>query len=154
MDGGSDHEKTAVYPAAAPRSARRPGVLAPRGIPTLDLGTPVKQCRLTPLDLGNGERGFVTVFSAEKSIDPYEGSFTFPKDTPKIAVFDASGRELWRRELPHTIPVCGSCRCCRWTWTVTDAMNPSRRQHLRTPLRLRHRLERADARTGRVTGSW
>lgn len=103
MDGGSDHEKTAVYPAAAPRSALRPGVLAPRDTDPRPRHA-VKQCRLTPLDLGNGERGFVTVFSAEKSIDPYEGSFTFPKDTPKIAVFDASGRELWRRELPHTIP--------------------------------------------------
>ena len=88
-----------LLPAAL--SARE---FSPREVLTLDLGTPVKQCRLTPLDLGNGERGFVTVFSAEKSIDPYEGSFTFPKDTPKIAVFDASGRELWRRELPHTIP--------------------------------------------------
>ena len=87
----------------------RPAVLAAREYApykalTLDLRTPVRQCRLTPLLLGDGKPGFVTVFSAEKSIDPYEGSFTFPKDTPKIAVFDGEGHELWRRELPCTIP--------------------------------------------------
>lgn len=140
-----------LLPAAL--SARE---FSPREVLTLDLGTPVKQCRLTPLDLGSGERGFVTVFSAEKSIDPYEGSFTFPKDTPKIAVFDASGRELWRRELPHTIPGVwfmpllpmdmDGDGCDEIYYVANTCERPFDYDG--------YRLERADARTGRVTGSW
>ena len=129
---------------------------APYEALTLDLQTPVRQCRLTPLLLGDGKPGFVTVFSEEKSIDPYEGSFTFPKDTPKIAVFDAEGKELWRRELPYTIPGVwfmpllpmdmDGDGCDEIYYVVNTCKRPFDYDG--------YHLERADARTGEVTGSW
>lgn len=128
---------------------------APRKALTINLGMPVKQCRLSPVQLGGGAQGFAVVFSAEKSIDPYEGSFTFPKDTPKIAVFDPQGRELWRRELPFTIPGL-------WFMPMlpmdmdgdgVDEIYYVANTCERPFDTAGYRLERADALTGRVTDS-
>ena len=132
------------------------GGFAPYKALTLDLDTSIKQCRLTPVELGRGERGFVTVFSKEKSVDPYEGNFFYPKDSPKIAVFDASGRELWRRELPYTIPGV-------WFMPLLPMdMDGDGRDEIYYVVNRCERpfdyagyyLERADVRSGKVMGSW
>jgi hypothetical protein len=71
----------------------------------IDLKTPTNFLRLAPVDLGQDEKGFVILFSEESNLDPWEGSFTFPKHTAWMTVVTDKGKELWRKELPaQTIP--------------------------------------------------
>ena len=70
-----------------------------------NMGMPINFFRIAPVDLGQGEKGFVTLFSQERNLDPFEGNFSFPKYPAWIAVFTEKGKELWRTQLPdQTIP--------------------------------------------------
>jgi len=70
-----------------------------------NMGMPVNFFKIAPVDLGQGKKGFVTVFSQERNLDPFEGNFSFPKYPAWIAVFTDKGEELWRTQLPEqTIP--------------------------------------------------
>lgn len=69
-----------------------------------DLGIPLQFVRSSPVNLGEGQQGFVLLFSEERNLDPWEENFFFPKHTPKLALFSSDGAELWRRELPGALP--------------------------------------------------
>lgn len=121
-----------------------------------NLGVPVKFIKIAPVDIGKGEKGFAILFSEENDIDPYEGSFFFPRSTPKLAVVTDEGVELWRRELPYSIP---------GTWFMPmlpldmDGDGLDEIYYVVNTGRLpfnydTYKMERADSRTGKVTGSW
>ena len=121
-----------------------------------DLKVPIHQVRAAPVSLGAGEKGFVMIFSEDPNDDPYEESFFFPTHKLIIAVFDIKGKELWRRELPYAIP---------GIWFVPllpldmnkDGVDELYYVNNTGPKPFsykQYKLERADARTGEVTGSW
>jgi hypothetical protein len=71
----------------------------------IDLQARTNFLRIAPVELGQGEKGFVILFSEQSNIDPYEGNIVFPKHTAWLAVVTDKGKELWRKELPeNTIP--------------------------------------------------
>jgi outer membrane protein assembly factor BamB len=117
---------------------------------------PVKFLQAAPIDLGNNEKGLVILFSEERNIDPFEGSFRFPKSSPKLAVFNRNGKELWRRELPYSIP---------GIWFIPLLPFDMNRDGIDEVYYVNnigelpfnydtYKLVRADARTGNVTGQW
>ncbi|OAM90956.1 hypothetical protein OH491_04085 [Termitidicoccus mucosus] len=121
-----------------------------------DLGIPSKQMRAAPVNLGDGEKGFVMIFSEDPNVDPAEGSFFFPKHKPIMAVFDLKGKELWRRELTYSIP---------GVWFIPLLPMDMDRDGIdelyyvnnigpKPFVYKQYKLERADARTGKVTGQW
>ena len=119
----------------------------------INLNTPVNFVRLAPVNLGEGERGFVILFSEESNIDPWEGSFRFPRHTAWMAVVTDRGEELWRKELPAQtipgfwfVPVLGFDLDRRGRDDIFYVANVGR-----LPLWHEHfRLIQADARTGEV----
>lgn len=136
-----------------------PAFSAPRYAPCVareyDLRIPAKLAHAAPVSLGNGERGFVFMFSAESNVDPFEGSFFFPKHPPFLAVYTLDGKELWRKELTYAIP---------GTWFVPvlpldmDGDGIDEIYHVNNigpkPFVYKnYKLERLDARTGEVTAT-
>lgn len=120
-----------------------------------DLRIDAQLARAAPVNLGNGERGFVFMFSAETNVDPYEGLFFFPKHPPYLAVFTEDGRELWRKELTYCIPG-------KWFIPVlpldmdgdgTDEIYYVNNIGPKPFVYKNYKLERLDARTGKTTAS-
>jgi hypothetical protein len=68
-----------------------------------NVGTTLGQMRMAPVDI-KGNRFFLLIYSEMRGIDPYEGSFHFPTNTVKIALYDFTGNLKWKKELPHVIP--------------------------------------------------
>ncbi len=121
-----------------------------------NMKVPVNFFRAAPVNLGTNQKGFVTLFSEESNIDPFEGSFRFPENTPKLAVFTQDGKELWRCELPYSIP---------GIWFIPVLPFDMNRNGIdeiyyvantgKLPFNYdTYKLVQADALTGRVTGQW
>lgn len=68
-----------------------------------NVGTVLGQMRSAPVKIGD-QRFLLLIFSEEKNVDPFEGSFFFPKNTIKLALYDFKGKEKWRKELPNVVP--------------------------------------------------
>lgn len=122
----------------------------------IDVGIPTGQFRAAPVNLGNGQRGLAVVFGQDPNVDPAESSFFFPKHTPVLAVFDLAGKELWRRELTHSIPGVWFIPLLPFDMDgdgidelyYVDNLGP------KPFVYKNYRLTRADALTGKVTGQW
>ena len=65
---------------------------------TMDVGSPMRQCRFAPMNLG-GQRAFLVVHAGCAEDDPYHAMFFLPTDTLKLTAFDAAGRRMWQRDL-------------------------------------------------------
>ncbi|WP_152032819.1 polysaccharide lyase 11 [Ereboglobus luteus] len=137
--------------AAEPRSA-------PYVAREYNLRVPAKLTHAAPVNLGGGQRGFVFLFSEESNVDPFEGSFFFPKHPPFLAVFTEAGKELWRKELTYALP---------GTWFIPvlpldmdgDGIDEIYYVNNTGPkpfVYKNYKLERLDSRTGKVTAaiSW
>ena len=121
------------------------------------LGIPVQFARSAPLSLGDGKKGFVMLFSEERNLDPYEGSFFFPKNTPKLAVFDLEGRELWRRELAGALPGIWFIPVLPFDMDKDGVDEIYYVNNINTDRPFAYEgymLERADVLSGEVTGRW
>lgn len=122
-----------------------------------NVGVPLQMLRSVPVNLENGQKGFLLLFSEERNLDPFEGNFFFPKHTPKLAVYDTKGKELWRRELPYAIPGI-------WFMPVlpldmdkdgVDEIYYVNNVIPEKPLAYNaYKLERADVMSGKMTGQW
>ena len=147
----------ASFPPPSPpgRGARGEGAPQAHIAREYNLRVPAKLAHAAPVNLGNGARGFVFLFSAESNVDPFEGSFFFPKHPPFLAVFTEDGRELWRKELTHAIP---------GTWFIpvlpfdmdgdgVDEIYYVANQGPRPFDYKDYKLERLDARTGKLLAS-
>jgi hypothetical protein len=121
----------------------------------IDMKTPTNFLRIAPVDLGEGEKGFVILFSEQPNIDPYEGNFVFPQHTAWLAVTTNKGEELWRKELPDQtipgqwfIPVLGFDLDKKGRDDIFYVANVGRQ-----PFRSNNfRLIQADVRTGEIIG--
>jgi hypothetical protein len=121
----------------------------------LDLGQPLGQFRAVPASLGsNAAPAVAALFGSDAEIDPYIGMFFFPKSTLKLAVFEVSGRVLWKRDLgPGVVPGIWFCPLYA-TDLDQDGVDELYIVSNRDPDHpLDHReyvLEQVDARTGRT----
>jgi hypothetical protein len=128
-----------------------------QSILSLDLGSPIGQCRAAPLSLG-GRRTVLVAYCADFDDDPYTEMFFFPTDTLKVAVFAMDGEVVWQRDLgPAVVPGVWFCPVFPFdldgdgtdeVWLVnnTDPDHP-----LATSSYV---LERWDGRTGETLGQW
>lgn len=133
------------------------GTLSPALV--LDLEAPTRQVRLAPLRHDPAQpAGFLVVHSGCAEDDPYHRMFFLPTDTLKISAFDHRGQRLWRRDLgTGMIPGVWFCPVLAfdldgdgatevWTLANTDPDHPLAYETFC--------LQRMDAATGEVTGSW
>ncbi|TBL76240.1 polysaccharide lyase 11 [Paenibacillus thalictri] len=116
------------------------------------------QLRAIPVRAGRSEPTFLAVYAADFDVDPSVNMFFYPTDTLKMALFNASGEILWKRELGKTV-VPGIWFCPVYAFDLDGDgvdeiwyVNNLNEQH---PFALPfYRLERLDAQTGLTTGQW
>lgn len=66
----------------------------------VDLGQPLGQCRVVPVQVGpDAPEALLLIYSADKYIDAFMGMFFFPKDTLKLALWEPGKGVRWEREL-------------------------------------------------------
>lgn len=123
------------------------------------VGSPILSCFAAPLRLGSGGIDAVMLaYSNSAGSNPWIEMFSYPADTQKIAVYDLSGRLLWKRDLgPGVVPDGSFCPFFPFDldgdgadelWFVNN-IDPDH------PFAIsKYRLERVDAATGRTTGQW
>ena len=63
------------------------------------LGIELGQVRSVPVALGDKGEGILFVYSSQRNLDPWEESFSWPKDTLKMAVYTRKGECLWVKDL-------------------------------------------------------
>lgn len=68
-----------------------------------NVGTTLGQMRSAPVKIKD-QRYMLLIYSEESNVDPYEGSFFFPKNTIKLALYDFKGNQKWKKELPNVVP--------------------------------------------------
>ncbi len=68
-----------------------------------NVGTTLKQMRSAPVNI-RGQHYLLLSYSEEQNVDPFEGSFVFPENTMKLALYDFKGNQKWRREFPNVVP--------------------------------------------------
>lgn len=129
-----------------------------RSVFELDFGQQLGQLRAAPLTLADGQQAIVAVYAADFDVDPYIEMFFFPTDTPKLAVFTATGELLWTRDLGRGVvpgmwflPVLpfdldGDGVDEIWFVNNTDPQHPLGLSN--------YVLERVNPATGQSTGQW
>lgn len=121
-----------------------------------NVGITLGQMRSAPVNI-NGQRYLLLIYSEEQSVDPFEGSFFFPKNTIKLALYDFKGNQKWKKELPNVVP---------GTWFLPvmpfDLDNNGKDEiflvntnDARKPFNYDgYVLQRLDPENGNVTGEW
>jgi hypothetical protein len=127
-------------------------------IKEFDLGEEnIKIFSMVPVNIGNGKRAFLCVFSKD-DVDPGEEFFHFPKDTLKFSLFDEYGKKLWTKDLGEgVIPGVWYCPVLPFDLDkdgideiyYLNNLNPS------APLTMEARvLEALSPITGQTIGQW
>lgn len=125
----------------------------------LSIGSPVRQLRAVPVNLGdNAPRAILAVYGEDSEVDPYVEMFFFPTGTLKFILFTEEGKILWRRDLGRGV-VPGTWFCPVFPFDLDRDgseeiwfVNNPDSEH---PLGIsKYRLERLDAATGETNGHW
>lgn len=122
-----------------------------------NLGMSVSQVRSANVDLGQGKKGMLFVYSASPGVDPGEEYVTVPPEKLKVAVFTVEGERLWERTLSEgVIPGVWFCPVIPFDLDG-DGVDEIYliENNSKAPFSLSHRrLRRLDGLTGEVTGDW
>jgi len=125
----------------------------------LDLGQKIGQLRAQPINLGPGAApAFFAAYCADFDVDPYVEMFFFPSDTLKLAVIDAAGKVLWKKDLGRGV-VPGMWFCPFFAMDFdgdgVDEIYFVNNTDPNHPLGVsNYKLERLDAGNGKTTGQW
>lgn len=124
----------------------------------IDLDVTLGQLRAVPVNLNDGRKAVVAMYSEDAEIDPYIGMFFFPRHTLKLIMFTEQGEIIWKRDLGSGVvpgiwfsPVFafdldqdGNDEV--WIINNKDSEHPmDYRQYV---------LEKLDPLTGETTGQW
>lgn len=86
-----------------PAEAQPARDIKPYEVLQFNVGTTLGQMRSAPVSIG-GQRYLLLIYSEEQNVDPFEGSFFFPENTIKLALYDFKGVLKWKKELPNVVP--------------------------------------------------
>lgn len=64
-----------------------------------NVGSEIGTLRAVPVQLSPQSAGILTIYSADKDIDPWIEMFYPPTDPLKFVMYDLEGKEIWRKEL-------------------------------------------------------